>query len=79
MYIYDSEIFLQAMPNKHDPRVDKVADLLVGRLECSEMSGRQVGVQVPGLDPRILGQVIYYLKDIMYGQHANVQIVSYIN
>ncbi len=50
------------MPNKRDPFIDQVAQFLVGAFQSGQVFGWDRGIQIPGLDPWELGQVIHNLE-----------------
>lgn len=49
------------MSNKGNPKVNKVANLLIGGLQCGQMSIGLGRVKVTWFDTWILGQVIHNL------------------
>ena len=59
--IYHTEVVLESMTNEDAATVHKEPQLLVGRLQCGEVLGREVGVKIPRLDPGELGQVVHDL------------------
>ena len=62
MNIDHSEVLFKAMAHKDDANIHEVAYLLVGGLECGQVSVRDTRVKVPRFDPRVLCKVIYNLQ-----------------
>ena len=57
----DTEVLLETVAHKHCASVHQVAQLVVRLLERGEMLAGDGGVQVPGLYPRELCQVVHNL------------------
>ena len=55
------EVIFQAVPHKFDTQIHKTSQLDVGGFEVREVLLGVVGVQIPGIDARKLGEVVDHL------------------